>query len=218
MVVGANSTGSNPAPVNVIASTTTTLITKPGDTLEVIRTEVANCTKCDILCSSRKNTVFSDGTPAAKIVFVGEAPGADEDEQGIPFVGRAGQLLTKIIEACKLRREDIYIMNVLKCRPPNNRPPEPEEIENCRPYFERQLAQLNPTIMVALGRFATAALLRTPPDKIMITKIRGRIEHYAGVPFMITLHPSYLLRNPSAKADVWEDMKKVMKMVGQPID
>jgi DNA polymerase len=162
--------------------------------------------------------VFSDGSPLADICFLGEAPGADEDASGTPFVGKAGQLLTKIIEACKLKREEVYICNILKCRPPGNRNPMPEEIENCRPYLEQQLALVRPKMMVALGKFAAAHLLREKPEKVAITKLRGSIREYNGIPFMITLHPAYLLRNPAAKRDVWEDMKEVMRQIGKPID
>jgi DNA polymerase len=188
-----------------------------GDSLELLRTEVADCRRCSILCSTRTQTVFADGSSKAELCFVGEAPGADEDRQGTPFVGRAGQLLTKIIEACGLRREEVYICNVLKCRPPDNRNPSPEEIENCRPYFERQLSLVRPKMMIALGKFAAASLLKLPPEKVPITRLRGEIRDYGGVPFMITLHPAYLLRNPSAKKDVWEDMKRVMAGIGRPI-
>lgn len=186
--------------------------------LKVLAGEVAGCRKCAALCDSRTQTVFSDGDPHAELCFIGEAPGADEDASGIPFVGRAGQLLTKIIEACKLTREQVYICNVLKCRPPDNRNPLPDEIKNCRPYLDRQLALVKPKMLVALGKFAAAHLLQQPPESVPITKIRGQIRQYNGIPFMITLHPAYLLRNPSAKKDVWEDMKTVMRMLGKPVD
>lgn len=186
--------------------------------LKVLAQEVAACEKCSILCQSRTQTVFSDGDAAAELCFVGEAPGADEDAQGVPFVGKAGQLLTRIIEACKLKREEVYICNCLKCRPPDNRNPLPDEIANCRPFLDQQLAILKPRMMVALGKFAAAHLLRKRPEEVAITRIRGQIHEYAGIPFMITLHPAYLLRNPSAKADVWNDMKHVMRLLGRPID
>ncbi|MBX9655349.1 uracil-DNA glycosylase [bacterium] len=186
--------------------------------LVVLRHEVAGCTRCTELADTRTQTVFSDGTPLADICFLGEAPGADEDASGTPFVGKAGQLLTKIIEACKLKREEVYICNILKCRPPGNRNPMPEEIENCRPYLEQQLALVRPKMMVALGKFAAAHLLREKPEKVAITKLRGSIREYNGIPFIITLHPAYLLRNPAAKRDVWEDMKEVMRQIGKPID
>lgn len=191
---------------------------KKEDALKLLADEVAQCTSCSILASCRTQTVFSDGTPHAELCFVGEAPGADEDAQGIPFVGRAGQLLTKIIEACKLRREEVYICNVLKCRPPGNRNPTPDEIERCRPFLERQLEIVQPKMMVALGKFAAAHLLRQKPEQTPILKLRGTIHEYCGIPFMITLHPAYLLRNPSQKRLVWEDMKTVMRELGRPID
>ncbi|MBY0588107.1 uracil-DNA glycosylase [bacterium] len=185
--------------------------------LEALRAEVSVCRKCSLLCDTRTQTVFNDGSPNAELCFVGEAPGADEDARGIPFVGKAGQLLTKIIEACQLQRSEVYICNVLKCRPPNNRNPSPEEIANCRPYLDRQLDLLRPKMMVALGKFAAAHLLGETPDKVPITKLRGSVHDYRGIPFMITLHPAYLLRNPSAKRDVWEDMKEVMRRLGRPV-
>ncbi len=186
--------------------------------LEALRAEVSVCRKCKMLCDTRTQTVFSDGTPHAELCFVGEAPGADEDATGLPFVGKAGQLLTKIIEACKLERNDVYICNVLKCRPPNNRNPMPDEIANCRPFLDRQLDLLQPKMMVALGKFAAAHLLGEAPEKVPITKLRGSIHDYRGIPFMITLHPAYLLRNPPAKRDVWEDMKEVMRRLGRPVE
>lgn len=189
-----------------------------AELLRVLADEVAACQRCSILAETRTQTVFSDGSHEAELCFVGEAPGADEDEQGVPFVGRAGQLLTKIIEACKLRREEVYICNVLKCRPPENRNPEHQEIENCRPFLERQLEIVKPKMMVALGKFAAARLLQMPPEKVPITKWRGQFREYCGIPFMITLHPAYLLRNPDAKRDVWEDMKTVMRTLGRPVD
>lgn len=186
--------------------------------LDAVKAQVAGCEKCSVLCQSRTQTVFADGDPFAELCFVGEAPGADEDIRGIPFVGKAGQLLTKIIEACKLDRSEVYICNVLKCRPPQNRNPMPDEIANCRPYLDRQLDLVRPKMMVALGKFAAAHLLCETPDKVPITKLRGTVHAYRGIPFMITLHPAYLLRNPAAKRDVWDDMKEVMRRLGRPID
>lgn len=186
--------------------------------LRVLAEEVAGCPRCAVLAANRTQTVFSDGSPQAELCFVGEAPGADEDAQGVPFVGKAGQLLTRIIEACKLKREEVYICNVLKCRPPGNRNPLPDEVENCRPYLERQLALVQPKMMVALGKFAAAYLLNKRPEDVPITRIRGQIHEYCGIPFMITLHPAYLLRNPAAKRDVWDDMKVVMRRLGRPVD
>lgn len=186
--------------------------------LEALAAQVAQCTQCSALCSTRTQTVFGDGTPHAEICFVGEAPGADEDAQGVPFVGKAGQLLTKIIEACKLQRNEVYICNVLKCRPPGNRNPMPDEVENCRPFLEKQLQIVQPKMMVALGKIAAAYLLNQKPENTPILKLRGSIREYCGIPFMITLHPAYLLRNPAAKRDVWEDMKTVMREIGRPVD
>lgn len=186
--------------------------------LDVLAEEIAGCTQCSALAESRTQTVFCDGKAGAELCFVGEAPGADEDRQGVPFVGRAGQLLTKIIEACNLKREDVYICNVLKCRPPDNRNPQMDEVENCRPYLERQLEILKPKMLVALGKYAAAYLLNRRPEDTPITKLRGEIHLYCGIPVMITLHPAYLLRNPAAKKDVWEDMKTVMRELGRPVD
>lgn len=190
----------------------------PVAQLSLLRNEVASCTKCPELCETRTQTVFCDGSATAELCFVGEAPGADEDAQGVPFVGRAGQLLTRIIEACKLDRREVYICNVLKCRPPENRNPSPLEIENCKPYLARQLTLVRPKMLVALGKFAAAHLLGEKPERVPIMKIRGSIRDYNGIPFMITLHPAYLLRNPDAKRLVWDDMKTVMRELGRPID
>ncbi|MGC4003844.1 MAG: uracil-DNA glycosylase [Pirellulales bacterium] len=179
--------------------------------LAIIQNEVAGCVRCDALASTRTQTVFGVGDPAARLCFVGEAPGADEDARGEPFVGRAGQLLTKIIEACRLTREQVYIANVLKCRPPNNRPPEPAEVVNCRGYLDRQLEIVRPETIVCLGATAAKCLLQT---EVSIGKLRGRWHDYRGIAVYCTYHPAYLLRNPNAKKDVWEDMKVVMKRLG----
>jgi DNA polymerase len=162
------------------------------------------------LAKTRKNVVFGDGNLSARIVFVGEAPGADEDEQGLPFVGRAGQLLTNIIKAMGLEREDVYICNILKCRPPGNRNPQPDEIRLCEPYLKRQLQLIAPQIICALGSFAAKTLLKTETP---ITALRGRFQTYAGIKLMPTYHPAYLLRNPSAKKQVWEDVQLIMKEI-----
>lgn len=179
--------------------------------LAVIRDEVTGCTKCPELAAGRTQTVFGVGNPDARLVFFGEAPGADEDASGIPFVGRAGQLLTKIIEACTLSRDDVYIMNVLKCRPPGNRTPLPDEVANCRPYFERQLEAINPEFICCLGASAARALLQTEET---IGKLRGRWFTHGAATVICTYHPSYLLRNPTAKRDVWDDMKLLMERMG----
>ena len=158
-----------------------------------------------------KRQVFGVGTKTPRLVFCGEAPGADEDEQGEPFVGMAGQLLTKIIQACTLQRDDVYILNVLKCRPPGNRVPLPEEVSNCRGYLDRQLSILKPEYLCALGATAAKTLLDT---NVSIGKLRGKFHEYRGIPVWCTYHPSYLLRNPSAKKDVWEDMQMLMSKMG----
>ena len=183
----------------------------PGDSLEVIRTEVAACTRCGELATTRTQTVFGVGNPRARLCFLGEAPGADEDAQGEPFVGRAGQLLTRIIEACTLSRSDVYILNVLKCRPPGNRTPQPDEVANCRGYLDRQLAQIRPEFICCLGAVAAQTLLETQQS---IGKMRGKILTYQGICVMCTYHPAYLLRNPAAKKDVWEDMQMLMARMG----
>lgn len=175
--------------------------------LSAIRADMADCQLC-ALGKTRKNLVFGDGNPQAKIVFVGEAPGADEDEQGMPFVGRAGQLLTKIIEAMGLSRQEVYICNILKCRPPQNRNPLPEEIAACEPFLKQQLKIISPQIICALGTFAAKTLLKTDAP---ISVLRGHFHYYEGIKLMPTYHPAYLLRNPAAKKTVWEDVQLIMK-------
>jgi uracil-DNA glycosylase len=172
--------------------------------------EMANCQLCP-LGKTRKNLVFGNGNSHAQIVFVGEAPGADEDEQGLPFVGRAGQLLTDIIvKGMKLDRKDVYICNILKCRPPGNRNPLPDEISKCEPFLKNQLQIISPKIICALGTFAAQTLLKTD---IPISALRGRFHSYEGIKLMPTYHPAYLLRNPSAKKSVWEDIQMIMKEI-----
>jgi len=175
--------------------------------LSKICTDMAGCQLCS-LGKTRRNLVFGDGNPQAKVVFVGEAPGADEDEQGLPFVGRAGQLLTKIIEAMGLSRKEVYICNILKCRPPQNRNPLPVEIAACEPFLKQQLKSISPQIICALGTFAAKTLLKT---EVPISVLRGRFHFYEGIKLMPTYHPAYLLRNPSAKKTVWEDVQLIMK-------
>ena len=185
----------------------------PGErlgSLEVIREEMGDCQRCS-LGGLRKNLVFGVGNPRADLVFVGEAPGADEDREGEPFVGRAGQLLTKIIEAMGLSRQDVYICNILKCRPPGNRNPEAAEIACCEPFLIRQLQAIAPRAICALGTFAAQTLLK---KDIPITALRGRFHSYAGIKVMPTYHPAYLLRNPSAKKLVWEDVQMIMEELG----
>lgn len=175
--------------------------------LDDVRSELGDCQRCH-LGGGRKNLVFGEGNEKASLVFVGEAPGADEDAQGRPFVGRAGQLLTRIIEAMELRREDVYICNILKCRPPGNRNPEAREIAACEPFLIKQLEAIKPEIICALGSFAAKTLLKSEAP---ITVLRGRFHDYQGIRLMPTYHPAYLLRNPGAKKQVWEDMQMIMK-------
>jgi DNA polymerase len=180
-------------------------------TLDRVREELGDCTRCK-LHSTRTQIVFGVGNPKADLVFVGEAPGADEDAQGEPFVGRAGQLLTKIIEAMGMRREDVYICNILKCRPPNNRPPESDEILAWQPFLLKQLQAIGPKFICTLGGPATQTLLQT---KEPISRLRGKFSDFHGIPLLPTFHPAYLLRNPSEKKTVWEDMKLLMQRMRQ---
>lgn len=180
-------------------------------TLEDIRAAIGNCDRCK-LCKARKNIVFGVGNPKAKLMFIGEGPGHDEDMQGIPFVGRAGQLLTKIIEAMGYRRDDVYIGNIVKCRPPNNRNPEPDEVAACIPFLIRQAELIKPKVIVCLGSVAVQNLLGT---EAKITGLRGKFKEWQGIPVMPTYHPAFLLRNPNMKKPVWEDMQAVMKMLKQ---
>ncbi|MDE2924956.1 MAG: uracil-DNA glycosylase [Acidobacteriota bacterium] len=174
-------------------------------TLPEIREEMGECTRCK-LHRGRQNIVFGVGNPEADLMFVGEAPGADEDAQGIPFVGRAGQLLTRIIESIGLQREQVYIANILKCRPPRNRDPQPDEVESCEGFLFQQIQAIDPLLVVALGRYAAQTLLQT---QTAISRIRGKFYPYRGGLLIPTFHPSYLLRNPRAKREVWEDMKAI---------
>lgn len=182
--------------------------------LQVLQEEVRQCTRCPELVASRTQTVFGVGNPHARLCLFGEAPGADEDRQGEPFVGKAGQLLTKILEACSLRREDVYILNTLRCRPPKNRNPLPEEIANCRPFFERQLELVQPEFICCLGAVAARALLETTTP---VGKLRGKFHEFRGSKVLVTYHPAYLLRNPSMKRETWEDMKLLMREMGIPL-
>jgi uracil-DNA glycosylase family 4 len=173
-----------------------------NDSLEAIQADMKDCRRCK-LAPGRKNIVFGSGNPKAELMFVGEAPGADEDEQGLPFVGRAGQLLTKIIEAMEMSRNDVFICNILKCRPPGNRNPEPDEIAACEPFLFRQIAVVRPKIICALGAYGAQTLLKTTEA---IGRLRGRLLDYRGLKLVATYHPAYLLRNPMEKRKVWEDM------------
>ena len=175
--------------------------------LEAFRRQICECTRCP-LGHLRKRFVFGSGAPDAGIMFIGEAPGAEEDRQGLPFVGPAGQLLTKIIEAMQLSREEVYICNVLKCRPPGNRDPDPEEIASCEPFLKKQIALVDPTVICALGRVAAHLLLKTTQS---MRELRGRLHQYEGIPVVVTYHPSHLLHNPSAKRGAWEDVKRLRR-------
>lgn len=182
--------------------------------LDDLATVVLPCTKCK-LSETRIQVVFGTGSPNAQLMFVGEAPGRDEDKEGKPFVGRAGQLLTDIIKAMKLTRDDVYIANVIKCRPPENRNPEPDELNACRPWIHQQIALIRPRVIVTLGRFALQSLLE---QQVAISSARGEWQQFGSTRLMPTYHPAYLLRNPSAKKEVWADMKKVMVELGIAVD
>ncbi|MBI3313048.1 MAG: uracil-DNA glycosylase [Candidatus Omnitrophica bacterium] len=173
-----------------------------------LRESALKCVLCDELASTRKSVVFGAGNVNARLVFVGEAPGRDEDAQGLPFVGRAGQLLTKIIESIGLSRQDAFICNTLKCRPPANRQPHPQEIINCNPFLAGQIDIIKPQIICALGTFAAQTLLRTTTP---ISQLRGKFHDYRGIKVVCTFHPAYLLRNPEEKRKVWEDMKTIKR-------
>ena len=182
-------------------------------TLLDIKTDIGpDCSRCKLCTLGRRQVVFGVGNPNARLMFVGEAPGEDEDRQGEPFVGRAGQLLTKIIEAIGLTREQVYIANVIKCRPPGNRNPEPDEVAECEPFLFRQIEAIKPKVIVPLGKFAAQSLLKTSDP---ITRLRGREFTYRGATLIPTFHPAYLLRNPSSKREVWEDMKKVRGLLSE---
>lgn len=181
-----------------------------GDTLLKVREDLGDCTRCK-LHRTRNKIVFGDGNPTAELVFVGEGPGADEDAQGLPFVGRAGKLLTQMIEAMGLQRRDVYICNVVKCRPPGNRQPEKDEVDACSPFLHRQLDVIQPKAIVCLGATAAQTLLQTTRS---ISGFRGQWQDYRGFRLLATYHPAYLLRNPAAKGDVWKDLQKVMGVLG----
>ena len=186
----------------------------PAAALAAIREEMGDCQRCR-LAGGRKTIVFGQGNPHAELMFVGEAPGSEEDQQGLAFVGRAGQLLTDIIEkGLKMRRADVWIGNILKCRPPQNRNPEPDEVLACQPFLEAQIRAIRPRVLVGLGKFGAHWLLKTAEP---ITRLRGRVGEYEGIPVMPTYHPAYLLRNPAGKKDVWEDMKVVLRLLGRPV-
>jgi uracil-DNA glycosylase len=205
-----------PAPLTIVAPAghvPTEAPPGPLGSLDDVRSWLGNCQRCK-LAPTRQNIVFGQGNPKARLMFVGEAPGADEDEQGLAFVGRAGQLLTDIIEkGLKIPRADVWIGNILKCRPPGNRNPEPDEILSCQPFLERQIDLIKPEVLVGLGKFAGQWLLKTAEP---ISRIRGRVGSYQGIAVVPTYHPAYLLRNPSAKKDVWADMKIVLELLAAP--
>jgi DNA polymerase len=183
--------------------------------LKTLAAEVAVCTKCSELAQTRTQTVFADGGPSARLMFIGEAPGADEDRQGLPFVGRAGQLLTDMItKGMGLKRQDVYIANILKCRPPENRLPSAEESENCLPYLKRQIEIVRPEFICLLGLTAVQGLLGT---NLSMSRLRGKWYRYEGIPTIVTYHPAYLLRNPASKKEAWEDLQMLMTAMGVPI-
>jgi uracil-DNA glycosylase family 4 len=179
--------------------------------LQQLGMEVAACTRCEVLSSCRKQTVFGEGAAKPRFVFFGEAPGAEEDRSGRPFVGPAGQLLTKMIEACKLKRDEVYILNTVKCRPPDNRNPEPDELANCRPYYQSQLQILRPEYIVCLGAVSAQELLQ---NRASVGRLRGNLHRYHDSKVLVTYHPSYLLRNPAAKKAAWQDLQLMLRDAG----
>jgi uracil-DNA glycosylase len=192
------------------------VLTGGAAALEAIRLDLGpDCRRCKLHGLGRRQIVFGVGDPEADLMFVGEGPGADEDIQGEPFVGRAGQLLTRIIQAIDLRRDQVYIANIVKCRPPGNRNPEPDEIDQCQPFIARQIEAVRPRVIVALGKVAAQALLHTSEP---ITRMRGREYRYGDAVLIPTYHPAYLLRNPEAKRDVWEDMKRVRAILRDGVE
>src|SRR3954467_2274184 len=193
-------------PVIAVTEPLVPVFSSSAAALAAIKTDIGPaCTRCKLHTLGRSQVVFGVGNPDADLMFVGEAPGADEDIQGEPFVGRAGQLLTKIIEAIGMRREDVYIANVIKCRPPGNRNPEPDEVEQCEPFLFSQIDAIKPKVIIALGSFAARALLRSTDP---ISRLRGRVYEFRGTKVIPTFHPSFLLRSPDRKRDAWEDLKK----------
>jgi len=194
------------------AATAVEAATPPG--LTGVRSDLGDCTRCKLHALGRQQIVFGAGNPSAQLMFIGEGPGRDEDIQGIPFVGRAGQLLTRMIEAMGYSRDDVYIANVVKCRPPENRNPEPDEIAACEPFLFRQVESIRPKVIVALGTFAAQVLLRTQES---ISRLRGRVYAYGGAKLIPTFHPAFLLRSPDRKRDAWEDLKRA-KAILEPGD
>jgi DNA polymerase len=184
------------------------------EALAALARRVAQCTRCAALASTRKQTVFGVGALDPDLCFIGEAPGADEDRVGEPFVGRAGQLLDRIIAACGMRRQDVYICNILRCRPPGNRLPQADEAANCREYLDQTLDLVRPKFICCLGACAAQNLMGT---QLSVGRLRGRFHDFRGITVAVTYHPAYLLRNESAKKDVWEDMKKLLARMGKPV-
>ena len=182
------------------------------EALAAIRADLGECVRCKLHAQGRKQIVFGVGSPSAELMFVGEGPGADEDEQGIPFVGRAGQLLTKMIQAMGFSRDEVYIANVVKCRPPGNRDPHPDEIDACQPFLFRQIEAIQPKVIVALGKFAAQTLLETQDP---ISRLRGRVYEYRGRKLIPTFHPSFLLRSPGYKREAWQDLQKALAIMGR---
>jgi DNA polymerase len=203
-----------PSTQNQQNETPLTFSKNAAEALAAIRADIGDCMRCKLHTLGRTQVVFGVGNPDADLMFVGEAPGADEDVQGIPFVGRAGQLLTKIIEAIGLTRDDVYIANIIKCRPPQNRNPEPDEVATCEPFLFRQIDIIKPKIIVALGKYAAQTLLQTETP---ISRLRGQQFDYRGARLIPTFHPAYLLRNPSSKREVWEDMKLVKRLLNSQL-
>jgi DNA polymerase len=209
----------SPVPALAERSPAVTLMAEPvhlersDEELARIQTDLGDCTRCKLHNAGRTSIVFGVGNPHANLMFVGEAPGRDEDLQGIPFVGRAGQKLTQIIEAIGLTRDQVYIANVIKCRPPENRNPDPDEVETCEPFLFRQIDAIRPKVIVALGTFAARSLLKTMDP---ISRLRGRVYEYRGAKLIPTFHPAFLLRNPACRREVWEDMKKVRALLQEP--
>jgi len=196
------------APVHLSTEVTTSSIPNSADSLILISEELKNCNRCKLCKLGRNRIVLGEGNPRARLLFVGEGPGEQEDLEGRPFIGRAGQLLDKMIEAIGLTRAEIYIANVVKCRPPENRNPEPDEIETCTPFLHRQIDLIQPEVIVALGKFAAQTLLKT---ETRISELRGKFHNYRNAKLMPTFHPAYLLRNPSSKKEAWADLQEVAK-------
>ena len=203
-----------PAAESEVVTLQPSAASEAAELLKIIREDLGDCTRCVLHKQGRKQIVFGVGNPQAELMFVGEGPGADEDEQGEPFVGRAGQLLNKMIAAMGLRREDVYIANVVKCRPPGNRTPEREECDTCSPFLLRQIDAIGPKVVVALGAVAAKTLLGLNDS---MASLRGRVYDFRGARLIVTYHPAYLLRDPRQKGEAWKDLQAAMRELGQPI-